>query len=248
MNSPQLAAIVLAAGEGKRMKSSMAKVLHPVRGRAMLDRILDTLKAAGIGDVVVIVGHKEAEVRSHVGSGVKCVTQAEQLGTGHAVMQAEEALAGFDGNVIVMCGDAPLWRPETIRAAIDRSLQPAVAALVLSFELEDPTGYGRIIRDERGKLKKIVEHKDASEEERRVREVNSGTFCFQARPLFEALRDVNADNAQKEYYLPEVVRILIERGSAVDAFLVPDSEEGMGVNSPEELAEAEAALDRREGQ
>lgn len=247
MSSPQLAAIVLAAGEGKRMKSSMAKVLHPVRGRAMLDRILDTLKAADIGEVVVIVGHKEAEVRRHVGSAVKCVTQAEQKGTGHAVMQAESALEGFEGLVIVMCGDAPLWRPETIRAAIDRSLQTGVAALVLTFEVEDPKGYGRIIRDGQRKLKKIVEEKSASAEEKRVREVNSGTFCFRARPLFEALPEVKPDKGTNEYYLPAVLEVLIGQGRAVDAFLVADCDEGMGVNSPEELAAAEAALDRREG-
>lgn len=247
MSSKKTAAIVLAAGEGKRMKSDRAKVLHEVAGVAMIDRVLESIREAGIDEIVVITGHREEQVREHLGAGVPCVTQPEPKGTGHAVMFAEAALREFDGAVLVACGDVPLLRSETIRAAFDEFESLGAAAVVLTTEVDDPTGYGRVLRDEKGDVIRIVEHKDASEAERQVREINSGTYVFDAKALFAALNRVTNDNAQGEYYLPDVIEILLHDGRRVGAFRMDDAVEAMGVNSKEELAKAEEALVRRAG-
>lgn len=224
------------------MKSGTAKVLHRVGGRPMIDLVLETLREAGISRVVVVTGHLEDQVRGHLGARAECVTQAERKGTGHAVMQAEPALREFDGIVVVACGDVPLLRPETLRSAVQEFEGQGASGVVLTTDLEDPTGYGRIIRTPAGDVARIVEHKDASEEERRVREINSGTYCFDARSLFAALKQVTNQNAQGEYYLTDVVEILLREGKRVRAFKIADAAEAMGVNSPEELSRAEAAL------
>jgi bifunctional UDP-N-acetylglucosamine pyrophosphorylase / glucosamine-1-phosphate N-acetyltransferase len=242
MSRNRRTAIVLAAGEGKRMNSARAKVLHEVGGRPMIDRVLAMLEAAGIEAPVVVTGHLEEQVRSHLGEAARCVTQAERKGTGHAVMQAEPAMAGFEGTVVVACGDVPLLRAETLREALEVFESRAAAGVVLTTELEDPAGYGRIMRRGGDEVERIVEHKDASEAERAVREINSGTYCFRSSALFSALGEVKNDNAQGEYYLTDVVEILIRRGERVCAYKIADPAEAMGVNSPEELERAEAAL------
>jgi bifunctional UDP-N-acetylglucosamine pyrophosphorylase / glucosamine-1-phosphate N-acetyltransferase len=245
MSGSERRAIVLAAGEGKRMKSERAKVLHEVAGRPMIDRVLGMLREAGVGQAVVVTGHLEEQVRAHLGMAVRCVTQAERKGTGHAVMQAERELAGFEGTVVVACGDVPLLRAETLREALGVFESREAAGVVLTTELENPAGYGRVLRRGEDEIERIVEHKDASESERAVREINSGTYCFRSRELFAALAEVKNDNAQGEYYLTDVVEILIGRGERVCAYKIADPVEAMGVNSREELERAEAALRER---
>jgi len=243
------AAIVLAAGQGTRMKSKRPKVLHEVAGRPMVRHVVDALRRAGAERIIVVVGHGADLVRAALAdAGVEFVEQAEQLGTGHAVMQAAPALAGFSGSVVVTCGDAPLLRPETVAAVVAEHERVGAAATLLTAVLDDPTGYGRVIREGgagAGRVVRIVEEADATEEERRIREINSGTYCFRAPLLFAALQHIAPENAQGEYYLPDAVGVLARDGQLVQAVAAPDPEEVLGVNNRVELARAEAVLRRR---
>lgn len=239
-------AIVLAAGMGKRMQSDLAKVLHPVLGRPMLDHVLDAVRAAGVGRVVVVIGHQAERVRSAMaGRGVEFVLQAEQLGTGHAVRQAEPLLGDEPGTVLVLCGDTPLLTAETLRDLRDTHRATRAAATVLSAELDDPTGYGRVVRGPDGAVLRIVEHKDASPEERRVREINSGLFAFEVADLFSALAEVRADNQQGEFYLTDTLEILRRRGCRISAQRCRDRREVLGINTLEQLREVEEIMQQR---
>lgn len=243
--SHEIAAIVLAAGKGKRMRSKTSKVLHRLNGRPLLDHVLTTLEAAGVSRTIIVTGFDEAQVRGHLGDRAECVNQASQLGTGHAVMQATPALENFNGMVLIVCGDTPLWRAETLRDAIARAQEPGISGIVLSMRFNDPTGYGRVVRDAHGEVKRIVEQKDATEEEALIREVNSGAYCFHSRLLFDALKEVTNTNAQGEYYLTDVIEILGRHGHRMLAHIVDDPIEALGVNSRIDLASAEEALQRR---
>src|SRR5690625_1181914 len=227
------AAVVLAAGQGTRMKSKRPKVLHEIAGRPMLRLVIDAVRRAGVQRVIVVVGHGADEVRAAVSDmDVEFVVQAEQLGTGHAVMQAEPLLADHVGPVVVTCGDVPLLRAETIADLLAEHERHGAAGTVLSAIVDDPTGYGRIVRPGSvtgaDKLLRIVEHADASEDERAIREINSGTYCFDGRLLFAALRDIEPDNAQGEYYLPDAVHVLGKDGRLVQAVAVEDADEILG--------------------
>lgn len=244
----QVAAVVLAAGEGKRMKSATPKVMHEVAGRPMIDRVLDSIGAAGISRIVAVTGHGREVVDPHLAGRAICVAQLEQNGTGHAVMQAEEALRDFEGPVLIACGDVPLLRAETIRAALAAYREGELQGLVMTTIEDDPTGYGRIVRSPGGAVQKIVEHKDATEEERQICEINSGTYFFDSRSMFEALAKTDNQNAQGEYYLTDVVEVLLGAGKKVGAYVIEDAAEAMGVNSPEQLARAEEIfLDKYSG-
>jgi bifunctional UDP-N-acetylglucosamine pyrophosphorylase/glucosamine-1-phosphate N-acetyltransferase len=195
MQKQDLAAIILAAGQGKRMQSDLAKVLHPVLGRPMLEHVLDATDEAGVGRAIVIVGHQAERVRTAMaGRGVEFALQSEQKGTGHAVMQARPLLGEHRGEVLVLCGDTPLLTSETLLALLATHRGTAAAATVLTAELPDPTGYGRILRGLDGGVRRIVEHKDATEDERRVREINSGLFAFTTADLFTALDRVGCEH------------------------------------------------------
>lgn len=244
------AAVVLAAGQGTRMKSKRPKVLHEIAGRPMLRLVIDTVRRAGVERVIVVVGHGADQVRAAVSDmNVEFVVQAEQLGTGHAVMQAEPLLADHAGPVVITCGDAPLLRAETIANMLAEHERHGAAGTVLSAVVDDPTGYGRIVRpgsvSDTDKLLRIVEHADATEEERAIREINSGTYCFDGQRLFAALRDIEPDNAQGEYYLPDAVHVLGRDGGLVQATTVDDADEIIGINNRVELARAEAIYRRR---
>lgn len=243
--STPIAAIVLAAGLGKRMKSDLPKVLHPICGAAMISHVLTELELAGVTRIVAVTGHKGELVRAEVGTRAECVTQAQQLGTGHAVMMAGPALADFAGAAIVTCGDTPLIRAETYAALLAAQREKGSAGIVLTAVLPDATGYGRIIRDADGGVRKIVEQKDATEAERAVREINTGTYCFAAQKLFKALERVGTNNAQGEYYLTDVLEILLGDGEKVDALIADNAAEMMGVNSRAHLAEAAAVMNAR---
>ncbi len=236
MERSKLAVVILGAGMGKRMNSDLPKVLHPIGGRPMILHVIDTVRQLAPERVVVVTGYQAERVESAcAGTGVEFVRQREQLGTGHAVVQAAPALAAFDGTVVVLNGDVPGLRAETIRRFVGAHHRAGSVATVLTAELEDPAGYGRIVRDAQGQLLRIVEHKDASPEELALREVNSGLFCFEADALFPALKRVGRRNSQNEYYLTDVIGLLRTEGRPVGAFRVDDPREVAGVNNPEEL-------------
>lgn len=217
------------------MQSDLPKVLHPLLGKPLILHVLDSLNKAGIGDTYVVVGYQGQQVIDVIGDRAAAVWQHEQLGTGHAVMQAEDALAGFQGKVVVACGDVPLIRPETFRELITESEAPRTMAVVLTMILENPTGYGRIVRDSSGTFVKIVEEKDASPEHKLIREVNTGTYVFDKDHLFNGLKHIDTDNAQREYYLPDVLTAILKSGFNVKAVPLKDPIEGRGINTKEEL-------------
>lgn len=235
-------AVILAAGQGTRMKSTLYKVLHPVCGKPMVQHVVDQISHLNIQEIVTITGHGAEKVKSQLGEHCHYALQEEQLGTAHAVMQAKDMLEGKEGITIVVCGDTPLIRAETMEELFKHHEHSSAKATVLTARLADPTGYGRIIRNESGHVEKIVEHKDASADERKVTEINTGTYCFDNQALFEALKNVSNDNVQGEYYLPDVIEILKHQGEIVSAFQTVEFEETLGVNDRIALAEAERLM------
>ncbi|ERT59265.1 bifunctional UDP-N-acetylglucosamine diphosphorylase/glucosamine-1-phosphate N-acetyltransferase GlmU [Megasphaera vaginalis (ex Srinivasan et al. 2021)] len=238
-------ALILAAGKGTRMKSKLPKVLHKVGGVPMVERVLHTAQAAGTTRQIVVVGFGGDLVRDSLRNQAETAVQAEQLGTGHAVLQAEPLLQGISGTLLVTCGDTPLLRTETLDALLAQHLQTQAAATVLTARLPDPSGYGRVIRGAGGQVAKIVEQKDATPDELAVTEVNAGIYCFAIPLLWELLHDLKNDNAQGEYYLTDIIGMLTERKAVVGAVAAADYAETLGVNSRQQLAAAEAILRRR---
>lgn len=238
-------ALILAAGKGTRMKSSMPKVLHKVGGVPMVEQVLRAVKAAGTQRQVVVVGFGGEAVQEYLGDRAETVVQEQQLGTGHAVMQAEPLLSGLSGTLLVTCGDTPLVTEDTFRCLLAHHEATQAAATVLTAVMPDPTGYGRVIRNEKGQVVKIVEQKDGSPEELAVREVNAGIYCFDMELLWQMLHNVTNNNAQGEYYLTDIIGMLVDAGKVVSAFAAPDYKETLGVNSRLQMAEAEQVLRRR---
>lgn len=228
--------VVLAAGEGKRMKSRVPKVLHKVGGRPIVAHVLGASKAAGAGAVIVIVGHGAARVARTVRRlGAVTVTQDVQRGTGHAVLQTLPLLAGFQGDVLILSGDTPLLTAETIMRVLEAHRSHGSTVTFATTRVADPKGYGRIVRDSRGGFLRIVEERDADPATRRITEINGGLYCFKAAALFESLVLVTADNAQQEYYLPKAIDVAKARGGSAEAVLIDDRDMLAGVNTPEEL-------------
>ncbi len=237
----KLATVILAAGQGTRMKSSKAKVLHPLAGKPLLYYPLNAARNVGSQTVVVVVGHQEDQVKKAFSDQkLTFVTQKEQLGTGHAVMCAREALSGFSGDVLLLCGDVPLIRAETLEHLIKEHHRGANSATIITTHLDDPTGYGRVFRDATEDIQKIVEERDASEQEREINEINAGIYCFEAAFLFEALDEISTANDQNEYYLTDTVSIARKQGRNVGSLTVANAFEVMGVNSRIDLARANA--------
>lgn len=241
----KVAALVLAAGKGTRMKSRLPKVLHKVGGKAMVERVLDTVNAVGVDRSVVIVGFGGEEVRAYLGDRCEYVTQAEQKGTGHAVREGKPVLGDFDGTIVLMCGDTPLVTEDTIKALLKEHAATGAAATVLTAHMENPTGYGRIIRNEEGKVLRIVEQKDGTPDELAVQEINTGMYAFDSQKLWPCLAQLSDDNAQGELYITDVVGILVNAGERVSAYMTMDEDESLGVNSRVQLAEAERILRNR---
>jgi UDP-N-acetylglucosamine pyrophosphorylase len=239
-----LAVIIMAAGKGTRMQSDLPKVLHQANGRPLIDYVLDTANALDPDKIILIVGHQAELVKEATSRySLTAALQKPQLGTGHAVMQAEAHLHNFDGDVLILSGDAPLVNIGTLQELIAFHRARNGAATVLTAELHDPTGYGRVIRqNESDSVLKIVEHKDATKEELAVREINSGVYVFNSRLLFTALGQINTDNAQQEYYLTDVFGICFQSGKRVYAFRTDNPNEIIGINTPEQLKEAEKLL------
>lgn len=236
--------IILAAGKGTRMKSKLPKVLHKVGGKEMLRHVIDMAKSAGSTREVVIIGNGAELVKEKI-SDVEFVLQAEQLGTGHAVLCAKENFVNSEGTLLVLCGDTPLFTGELLKNFVDAHENSKAVATVLTAEMPDATGYGRIIREENGDFKKIIEHKDATDAEKKIREVNAGIYCFDVKKLFAALTQVKNENSQGEYYLPDVLTILKNSGEKIGAVVAKDYTQTLGINSRVQLAEAEKILRQR---
>ena len=236
---PHVVSLVLAAGQGTRMNSDKAKVLHEMSGRTLLGHVLVTLDELGVGRVLVVVGHQREHVREAFrDSGVEWVTQAEQRGTGHAVLMAGPALEEFEGTLLVVYGDTPLLRATTLDALLRGHEASGTVVTVLSMRLPDPTGYGRMIRGEGDTLEDIVEHRDATAEQRTIDEVNSGIYAFHYPSLARVLGRLTANNSQGEYYLTDTVGLLRQGGGKAAVVCAEDHRELLGVNTSEQLDEA----------
>ena len=238
-------AIILAAGKGTRMKSKLYKVLHPVSGQPMVEHIINRVSETNPDQIITIVGHGAEQVKAQLGERSEYALQAEQLGTGHAVLQAASFLQGKEGTTLVISGDTPLLTTETLNNLFEYHQGKNASATILTAQAEDPTGYGRIIRDHIGIVEKIVEQKDTTPEEALVQEINTGTYCFDNQALFEALNKVGTDNAQGEYYLTDIIEILKDAGKTVAAYQTEDFDESMGVNDRIALAKANELMRQR---
>jgi UDP-N-acetylglucosamine diphosphorylase/glucosamine-1-phosphate N-acetyltransferase len=243
-----LAVIVLAAGKGTRMKSDLPKVFHEILGEPMLTYVLDTVSELKPQQTYLVIGHKRDLIMDYYKDRpCKFVVQEEQLGTGHAVMQVKPFLSDFSGTVLVLAGDVPLLTSKSLEKLLDFHLKKKAAATDLTAILREAGNYGRVIRKENGELVKIVEKKDASPEELKIKEINTGTFCFDKNALFRALAEVEPNNAQQEYYLTDTIEILKRQGKPVFAIPADDPAETIGVNTKEELVAVEKALLARQG-
>lgn len=238
-------AVILAAGQGTRMKSKLYKVLHPVVGRPMVQHVIHNLNTVNLDKLITIVGFGAEKVKEHIGDKSEFVVQEEQLGTGHAVLQAEELLKDAEGTTIVACGDTPLITGETFTQLFSHHENSGASATILTANTPDPAGYGRVIRNAEKEVERIVEHKDATNEELLVNEINTGTYCFNNRDLFAALQEVTNNNVQGEYYLPDVIEVLRNQNKKVSAFVTADFEETLGINDRVALAQAEKIMKKR---
>ncbi len=235
--------VVLAAGKGTRMKSAIPKVLHAAAGLPLIEHVLRIADRVSPTSVVLVLGHQAETVKTALAgrTNLKFALQEPQLGTGHALLHTESALAGAHGTLVLLSGDVPLLRPETLETLVRHHEQTAAAATVLTAIVDDPDGYGRIVRSG-GRISAIVEHKDASAEQRRIREINSAIYAFDIAPLFAGLRQIGSANAQQEYYLPDLVQIYRERGLRVETVTLDSPREIFGVNSRKELADVARIL------
>ena len=238
-------ALILAAGKGTRMKSKLPKVLHQVGGVPMVEQVLQAVKAAGTERQIVVVGFGGEAVQEYLGDQAETVVQEKQLGTGHAVLQAEPLLQGVQGALLVTCGDTPLVTTETFQNLLACHEKSGAAATVLTAIMPNPFGYGRVIRNDQGQVVKIVEQKDGTPAELAVHEVNAGIYCFDLSLLWDMLHNVTNENAQGEYYLTDIIGMLVDAGKIVSAFAAPDYNETLGVNSRQQLAQAEQVLRQR---
>ncbi len=241
----KIKAVILAAGKGTRMKSDLPKVIHEALEKPMVEYSIDAAKGAGATDIYLVVGHKAELVKEVVGDAVTYVEQTEQLGTGHAVKCALDFI-GEEGDTLVLCGDTPLITGKTLKELVDKHKEMNNTITVLSTIVDEPTGYGRIVRNHNGEFLKIVEQKDGTEEELAVREINSGMYLFNSKALSMSLGMLNNNNSQGEYYLTDTLEIVKNEGlGKVNAYVIQDADEIKGVNSPEQLAEAEDILRNR---
>jgi len=245
-----LLSIILAAGKGTRMKSDKIKVLHPVAGKAIIKHVLNTLDGLN-SKIVNVIGHQKEVVQSELEDldkykwDLNYVIQSEQLGTGHAVKQAESYFADYDGPVLILYGDTPLLRKKTIKEFVKKHQQSNSDLTVMTAIFDEPEGYGRIVKDEEGNLTAIVEEKDADVETRRIKEINSGVNCIDSSLLRDFMANMNNDNAQQEYYLTDIIEFAVKKDKKINTYIVQDSDEIIGINTRKQQAEAEKILRKR---
>lgn len=238
-----IAVLVMAAGKGTRMNSDLPKVLHHINGKPLIEHVLDAARELKPDQLIVIIGHgREDVMKALAGENIQFAVQEPQLGTGHAVMQAQPLLNNFKGEIVILSGDVPLLRAATLQRLLAEHRSQNADVTVLSTTAPDPEGYGRIIRDEQGKFIKIVEDREADTSEKLVNEINSGIYCFESRMLFSSLAQLKPDNAKSEYYLTDIVQILNASGGLVQAVDIADFWEVCGINTIAELRAAEASL------
>ncbi len=228
-------AIVMAAGKGTRMKSKSSKLVQKIYGKEIVKRAVENAKKAGVHNIVAVVGYMKEAVMGVLEDSVSYAVQEEMLGTGHAVMQATKYLEGKKGKVLVLNGDVPILRPETLNKLLNKSIENKEAATLLTAIYDNPTGYGRIVRDEGGNVKGIVEEKDTSDEQKLIKEINAGIYCFDIEALLDALKEIKPNNAQGEYYLTDVIEIMNKKGLKTGAVVVEDNTEILGVNDRVQL-------------
>lgn len=240
-----LMAIILAAGEGKRMKSKKTKILHEICGKPMVEWAYQCVKNSGVDEIVLVVGRSSEEVKEYMGNKVSYAKQEQQLGTGHAVMQAREFLENREGQVVIMYGDMPLVTTKTISLAVDYHKEKGNAATIITADFDNPAGYGRIVRNGKNEVEEIVEDRDASDEQKEIKEINSGIYCFDISALKDALNELDNNNDQGEYYLTDTIKILISKGLKVGAVKIEDRDELAGINDRIQLADAAKVLRKR---
>jgi len=241
-----VAAVILAAGKGTRMKSDLVKVLHPICTRPMVWYVAALAREVGAEKVVAVVGHQAALVREAMaGEDLIYAVQEEQLGSAHAVLQAADALDGFEGDVLILCGDVPLLLPSTIETLLASHRAHRGVITVMTALLDDPGSYGRVVKNEAGEVLKIVEARDANEEEKAIREINTGIYCAQSDFLFDAVRKIGNTNAQGEYYFTDIFEIARREGRRTGSFIIPDPSEAMGINTGDDLHAAEEIMKTR---
>lgn len=241
----QAVAIVMAAGKGTRMKSKKSKLVHKIYGKEIISRAVENVKRAGIEEVITVVGYQKEQIEEVLKDTVKYAVQDEQLGTGHAVIQAAKLLEGRKGKVLVLNGDHPIMRPETLKNLVELSKQRGESATILTMVHDNILPYGKIIHDEEGNIKQIIEHKDCTLEQQQIKEVNLGMYCFDIEELQKALKELRNDNVQKEYYLTDVIKIMYDKGLKTGSIVVSDNAEVLGVNDRMDLQILTKALQLR---
>jgi len=245
MSKKRFSAVIMAAGKGKRMDSDLPKVMHQLAGRPLIDWVVDSALAAHPDKVIAIVGHGRELVMEELNGWVEFAIQEEQLGTGHAVQHAEPLLIGYDGDVLILSGDVPLLRTETIEAMFEAHVSSRNDCTVMTCIFDDASGYGRILRAGDSSVEGIVEHKDANPEQLKIKEINTGIYVVDAEKLFDSLMSIRNENAQGEYYLTDIIGDFVKRGWKVGAFIVKDPLEITGINSKEQLQALEEEFLRR---
>lgn len=241
-------AIVLAAGKGTRLHSeefNLPKVLREALGKPLLGYVLSNISFVNKKDICIVIGYMGEKVRAYAGEDYAYAVQNEQKGTGHAVMMAKDEFEGYDGDVLIVYGDMPLFKEETYKAICKKHKESGAALTLLTADIKNPPAYGRIIRDENGSVKDIVEEKDCTDEQKRITELNVGVYVADAKLMFETLKGLKNNNAQGEYYLTDLPKMLIAEGRKVESYTTYDAEEIVGVNTPEELAFCEKVLAER---
>ncbi|HOU36194.1 MAG TPA: NTP transferase domain-containing protein [Candidatus Omnitrophota bacterium] len=245
MKNKGIAAIILAAGKGTRMKSDFPKVLHPVCGRPMVLYVMDLVKQIGAERHVVVLGYKADQVSKVLPAATRTVIQKRVIGTADAVKQAMPALRSFNGTVVILYGDTPLLKKDTISSLLKRHAESGAAATILTAVMDDPSGYGRILRDEYNSICGIREDKDCDDFQKEIKEINTGIICFDSKKLEASLKKVKPNNRKKEYYLTDVIGILRGQGDLIEGVCVKDANEALGVNSRVELAQANKTVQRK---
>lgn len=249
MENKKVKAVILAAGKGTRMKSDLPKVLHPIYGKPLLGYVIDAVnKTEIIDESIIVVGHGAEEVKEFVknyNTNSNCVLQSPQRGTGDAVAKSKDLLNDFDGNVVVLCGDTPLVTAETLKEFVEHHNKTGAVLTVMSAIFDNPANYGRIIRNTDGSLKCITEEKDATPEEKQIKEINAGIYCFDKKIIFPMFSELKCNNAQGEYYLTDIVALTIAKGLKAEAYILKNNEEIYGINSKANLAQATKYLNKR---